>query len=243
MKPQDYTLWSELSGLYLANVSHADRYKTYAEKLSPAGLTTIVVSDFLKDNSPAIDVAHWRTFSVYEMGEDQQQRVVQTVSALEAIGASRTAAAVRDARSTSPFAAFEDLDPAYPASFLKAMQNVKGLDLMNHLRKSVAEAFPEMAEKAGFPVKSTKSVAPSAECETREQIEQFLEQFAAAHTTELQADIDRYGDPRTAPGFTVERRQQELERRSRQILRREAQLEDIEKMQQFMSRIVKLDNG
>ena len=43
----DYTDWAHVAGLYVRNISNADRYRAYAEKLSKAGVVTRVVYDFL----------------------------------------------------------------------------------------------------------------------------------------------------------------------------------------------------
>jgi hypothetical protein len=88
MNAQDYADWSELSGLYLRNLSHVDRYDTYAKLISPAGLTTLIVADFLHENPDGQNVADWRTYSVYETGDERQpimwsRRVEQHVGRLQ----------------------------------------------------------------------------------------------------------------------------------------------------------------
>jgi hypothetical protein len=52
--------------------------------------------------------------------------------------------------------------------------------------------------------------APSRH-ESREEIESLLQQYVVRHQAELQADLDKHGDPRTKAGYTREDRLAELE--------------------------------
>src|SRR5437667_49455 len=104
MTAADYADWCKYAGIYLSNHSHADRYRHYQRKLSPAGLVARIVYDFLRDNAGGIDVQGWRCGSVYEVGADAVFRVEQTALALAAVGAPRVAEKVRTARDTSPLA-------------------------------------------------------------------------------------------------------------------------------------------
>src|SRR5687767_726209 len=97
----DYSEWCQFAGLYVRNVSHADRYRTYQQKISRAGLVTKIAFDFLEQNEGGLDLQGWRNNYVYEMGEDAAYRVEQTALALEAIGAPAVAAQVRTLRDTS----------------------------------------------------------------------------------------------------------------------------------------------
>ena len=97
----DYSDWCRFAGLYLDNISHVDRYRTYQQKISSAGLVTNVVFDFLESNPGGIDLQVWRNSYVYEMGTTATLRVEQTALALEAIGAPRSAAKMRTLRNTS----------------------------------------------------------------------------------------------------------------------------------------------
>ena len=99
----DYAEWCDLAGLYLGNVSHADRYRTFQQKISPAGLAVRIVHDFLVQNDGGIDLARWRSSDVYEIGSDAAYRIEQTAVALEAIGAPRLASRVRTVTDTSLF--------------------------------------------------------------------------------------------------------------------------------------------
>lgn len=237
MNAHDYSAWSELSGLYLKNVSHADRYRTFADQLSPAGVTTVIVHDFLSYHKSSIDVMAWRTFEVYEMGADQKWRVTMTVQALESIGATRVATAVRRSKKQSPFDMFQQLASADLAGFREAMKTYQGEDLMNHMRERIAAASPETAEGSGQPAGTSSVTEPSPEYESREQIELLLEQYVEKNNAVLQADIDRHGDPRLVSGFTVEGRMQELEDQRRRQITISIQREQIGKFHESMKEI------
>ena len=240
MNARSYLEWSRLSGLYLANHSHGDRYATYARVLSPAGLVAVIVGEFLEDAAPppasAIDIPAWRTYSVYEFGADLPRRITLTASALEAIGASRAGAAVREARSHSPFEAL-NIDPSNPMSFMDVIGNAKGPELLGQLQESLARILPGL----GGNTRPTSSPPPSAAWESREEIGQLLETYAAANAAELQGDLDRHGDPRTKPGFTVEGRQRELDAARTRAISQDQQKEDIAKLEGVMRQIEKLD--
>jgi len=244
MNARSYLEWSRLSGIYSANVSHADRYATYARALSSAGLAAVIVGEFLEDAGPTVDIPAWRTHSVYEFGADQQRRITLTAIALETIGATQAAAVVREAKSQSPFEALRNINPSNPGAFLEAMGHVKGPDVLGHLRESLGRMLPGLAANAGGSPPPSSSPSPArAEWETREQIEQLLERFVAANEAELQGDLDRHGDPRTRAGFTVEDRQRELEAARNLAFSRDRQKEDVAKLEELMPQIDKLDSG
>lgn len=242
MRARDYLDWSRMSGLYLRNISHVDRHRTFQPLLSPAGLTAVIVGEFLEDTDSVMDVGAWRTFNVYEVGSDQKERILRTADALDAIGARRTADAVRIAQSNSPFEKFSDLISSGNIDDFRAlMQGVKGVDLLNHLRENVVRAMPEMAEKAGIQKKVSDPPPPvSHEYESREQIEHLLEQFVTTHRADLERDLSRHGDPRQAPGYTREGRLQELEQLRKRIYATEQQKEDADKLQELAAEIRKL---
>ena len=54
----DYSDWTYLAGLYLRNLSHADRYRTFERELSSAGLTVKIVHDFLMSNAEGLVSYH-----------------------------------------------------------------------------------------------------------------------------------------------------------------------------------------
>src|SRR5262245_31376768 len=178
MTAADYSEWCDFAGLYLGNLSHADRYRTFQKKISPAGFVTRVVHDFLRDNDGGIDLQGWRAGNVYEIGADAAYRLEQTALALEAIGTSRVAAGVRSVRDTSIGGML--MRPGQtPEGLRDLMKNVDAAQLVEEFRANVARAFPEMAGQAGFPAK--KPVPPAAEIESWEQVEHLLERYVQAH--------------------------------------------------------------
>lgn len=243
MNAASYLEWSRLSGLYLRNVSHLDRYQTYRPLVSAAGLATIVASEFLESNPGAVNATDWRTHSVYEPGSEAQERVELTAAALDAIGAARVAAAVRSARSNSPFEVLRNMDPKNPKAIIEALKNAGGAPAMlNQLREGAARMAPEMAAKMGL--KAAPQQAPAAadgqfEHETREQIETLLARFVSEHQAELQADLARHGDPRTARGYTPKKRLAELEQLRRRQIARESQRDDADKLNQLIEKLRK----
>src|SRR2546425_3078484 len=120
----DYSAWCKFAGLYLNNVSHADRYRTYQAKISGAGLAAKIVHDLLASNEGGLDLQAWRNNDVYEMGADAAFRIEQTALALEAIGASRTAAKIRTLRNTSITGMFFD----EAVDFKSMMATMKDVD-------------------------------------------------------------------------------------------------------------------
>lgn len=241
MNAASYVEWSELSGLYLRNVSHLDRYQTFRPLISPAGLTTIVVAEFLNGNPGEVNVTDWRTHSVYESGSEGHERAEFTAIALEAIGATRVAEAVRTARSNSPFEMLRNMDPKNPQAMLEAMRNI-GAPAMLNLREGIARMMPDTAAKAGLaaaPQQTPPSAEGEAAYETREQIDALLAQFVTDHQSELEADLARHGDPRTASGYTRKTRLTELDRLRRRQGAREAQREDAGKLNRLIDRLCK----
>lgn len=237
MTSTEYYQWCDLSGIYVANYSHTDRYKTYTKKLSPEGLATVIMSDFLKDNAGGIDLLNWRNYSVYEVSGELDLRLKLTAESLRSVGAPRLADAVTQVKSYSPIALVANLDFSDPKAIQDAMQGINPMDMFKELQH-LAQNFPEVAQQAGIPPKQPPT--PSAEHESREQLEHLLELFVTKHQATLQADIDRHGDPRTQPGFTVEKRRQRLDAEYENHLEREAQRDDLRKLENVVSRIEKL---
>ncbi len=95
MTAADYADWCRYAGLYLNNVSHADWYRTYQNKISPAGLTVKIAFDLVESNPGGLDLQTWRNCDVYEVGADAAFRIEQTALALEAIRAPRAASKIR----------------------------------------------------------------------------------------------------------------------------------------------------
>jgi hypothetical protein len=236
-----YAEWCELSGLYLANLSQADRYKSYAKVLSPAGLTVAVVSEFLDDANPALDVNDWRTHRVHEIGADQIERVERTVSTLREIGAERLAQAVAASRSNSPFDAIQRMLAGGEVPDLANLaKSVNPLDLLGGLQKSLGKLLPGGGDQQAPDEGSTSLDTPRQKTEDRKQVEELLERFAQSHREELQADMDRHGDPRLEPGFTRERRQQELGALRDRWVSHRNQADAIEALTEVMKKLPKI---
>jgi hypothetical protein len=238
----DYADWAHFAGLYVRNVSHADRYRTYAEKLSPAGVATRLVYDFLQDNPGGINLDAWRSQCVYEMGPDAQDRLSRTANALSAVGATRAAERVRTAEDKSMLGRLQQqfLTPSgLPdvSSLLQNMQNVDISAMIAEFRANVARAMPDAAKAHSFPEAERKPVPVDPELETRERIEHLLTEYVKAHQAELRADMDRHGDPRRKPGFDPAKREKELEQIRQREIDREAQVETVEKLGRLLAKL------
>ena len=231
-----YGEWLDLSGLYLANLSHVDRYRTYATQLSPAGVAVAIVGEFLVDVGPSANVNDWRSYNVYEMGPQRGERLELTVTALRQIGAEGLAAAVQNSQSHSPFDALEGLLTGGVPDLATLAKSANPLGMLNSLRESLGRALPGAAGTAA----PTASATPANGQESRSRVEELLEQFAQAHQGELQQDIDRHGDPRLKPGFTMEGRRKELEALRNRWLSQQSQADAIEALSKVMAKIPKL---
>lgn len=244
MDSLDYLDWSRMSGLYLRNVSHVDRYRTFKPLISRPGWITLIVAEFLENADPVIDVGKWRTLCVYEMGAEKGERIALTAEALDAIGATRISAAVRTAQSHSPF---EKITEMLSSGGLTSMDDLRQLmkgtspvDLISHMREHVARAMPDFAEKAGVTPAPGPPPAVSPDHESREQIEHLLEQFIAAHRSELQHDLERHRDPRRQPGFTREKRLKEIDAMRERLYAAQRQKDDAATMKDLMDQVKKL---
>jgi len=237
---KNYAEWCRLSGLYLANLSHVDRYRTYAKLLSPAGLTVAIVSEFLEDANPALDVNDWRTHRVYEFGPEQAERVERTVSALQDIGADGLAQAVASARSRSPFDAIQNMLTGGVPDFTALGMQANPFDMLNSLRESLGRMLPGTEGAPTSNDADTPFDSPDRMKEDRRRVDELLERFAASHGAALGEDIDRHGDPRREPGFTVERRMKELGALRDRWLSHQAQAEAIETLTTIMAKLPKV---
>ncbi len=235
MNYQNYLEWTGLSGIYLRNYSQGDRYRTFKSAVSAAGLTTLIVGEFLQDNrNQRLDITDWRTHSVPEAGGDKRIRIQWTAEALETIGAADVAEAVRHAKSVSPF---DDLMKADGLTdFDKALESGKPQELMNFFQDSlsrvVSGAGPIPEDESEASKAAGRSTTHGAEA--WKQLEQKLQAYVDRHRDELQADIDKHGDPRTQPGFSSKNRMRELDRMRTDLFRRESLLEEVTKLQQLM---------
>src|SRR5262245_12922988 len=197
MNAADYVDWCKFAGFYLGNVSHVERYRAYQPKISAAGFTTVIVHDFLRHNDGGIDLQRWRSGDVYEVGTDADFRIEQTAKALEAIGATRTAAKVRSVQDTSPFAMFSQL-AGNPQAIRDALSQANLPAMMADLRSRIARVLPV---PPGFPVPEQQAVALDKDIETWEQVEHLLDRFVHDHQTELHGDVEKHGDVRAQPDF------------------------------------------
>lgn len=242
MDADSYLDWSRISGLYLGNESHFARYRTYRPLLSSAGFTTIVVAEFLDDNRDEIEVDEWRTHAVYEPGNQCTQRVAWTAEALDAIGATRTAAAVRSATSHSPFDLLQNSALSDPQALLAAMREQGLPAMLDHLRTGAARLFPDILGSPNPAAPSAPSSSPpraTSATETRHQVTLLLADFVARHQTELTSDLQRHGDPRTVPGFTRKGRLTELELQARQATARDRERSDAELLDKLRRKLQK----
>lgn len=235
----DYAEWCDLAGLYLGNVSHADRYRTFQHKISPAGLSVRIVHDFLKQNDGGIDLTRWRSSDVYEIGSDAAYRVEQTAVALEAIGAPRLAARVRTVPDTSLFGQLTRAADK-PGALLEQARQLDPAKMMQELRGRIARAMPDLAAEVGLPIPPKTSVPPTPDFESWEQVEYLLTRYVEAHTDDLRRDMAKYGDVRTQPGFDPEARRVELEVLRRQHADQQYQQEQVVAMTRLMDEIERL---
>jgi hypothetical protein len=227
----NYVEWTDITGLYLGNVSDADRYRVIQSKISRAGFVTRVVHDFLRDSDGGIDLQRWRNMDIPEIGDDAAFRIEETAKALEAIGAPRIAAKMRTVRDTSLGGQIRE-----NLGSLKSMDDLRSLvnpmDLLSEMRGNLARHFPGMAAQAGLPIPEKKSVPLDPDIEPFEQVELLLTKYVQAHQPELQADLDKHGDVRQQPGFDPELREQELEAMRRQAAEHGRQRDDLQTMQE-----------
>jgi hypothetical protein len=240
MNAEDFVQWCRLAGLYLGNESHYARYRAYAEKISPCGVNVAIICEFLEENTPVIDLQEWRNYRVYEMGGQQKARVEMTAAALEAIGATRAASKVRTVQNTSSMHQLTqqmmNLGDKSPEELMSSMGDLKMVDLLKDLQQNVASAFPNLA---GDRADSSPPPSADSDIESREEIEYLLEHYVTDNESTLQADIEKYGDPRTTPGFTVKNREKELEDLERREYSRKDQLRDIDELQMYMQTLEK----
>jgi hypothetical protein len=240
MSPQDYWDWSEVSGIYIKNVSHLERYQTYQKGLSPAGVNVVVTFDFLRDNRADIDLNHWRSFSVYEPGADSQKRIELTATALRAIGAQRVAAKLLTVNHSSPMDSvermMEQLLTGEPLDQIKGTSGMNLSDLMKGMQASLSQLMPGLIDEAG-----NASATPNVDTdiETHEIVEALLTEYVREHQDELLADVAKHGDPRSEPKYSRQNRMNELDRMRQRYYEVEEQKETATKICQYLTQIEK----
>lgn len=233
---QDYTDWCLYAGLYLKNHSHADRYRTYEQKISEAGLVTRIVHDFIHDMDDVVDLTNWRSYSVYETGKYLKYRIEKTVFALQTIGATRVAEKIPTAKNRSPMSQLMQAR----GNLEDAMQEIDPAQAMQDFRNNLAKQFPEIAAQAGYTPTPSPPTPIDPDIETLTEINALLEAYVTSHQEELQADLDRLGDPRQDPDFDPQRRLQELEEQRLREAQRESQLEAIQALKRQMKEFARL---
>src|SRR4051812_9384344 len=235
----DYADWAHFAGLYVRNISRADRYRAYAAKLSRAGLVIRVVYDFLEDNSGGIDLDSWRSQCVYEFGAEAQYRLTCTADALAAVGAGRAAERVRVAEDRSTLGRLQQqlFTPSGLPDIASLMQSTDVSKLMAEFRANVFRAMPNLAAAQGIPPPEAKPVPVDPEVETRERIEHLLAEYVLANQASLQADMERHGDPRRRPGFNPGEREKELSAICQHEVDREVQIETAEKLERGLVKL------
>lgn len=238
MNANEYADWCKYAGIYPGNVSNGDEFRTYAAKLSPAGLNVLVVRTFVRQNREGVNIGQWRNFYVAGSAADVQAQLEQTTAALHAIGASQAAHLVATSEDTSVIGQlqqfFKKPTGGEQPSIGDLAARVNPADLMNELRQNFATMFPGEAAAAGIePTDSPKR--PNESCESLEQIETLLQNFVEEHIAELKADIQKYGDVRSQPDFDPDYREEQIRQQSRRELMLEQEQEDAAKINQLIA--------
>jgi hypothetical protein len=166
------------------------------------------------------------------VGADAAFRVEQTALALEAVGAPRVAARVRAARDDSPLGRLFDR-PGDVGAVREFMAQVDPAQVLEQLRANLARGQRDLAAAAGLPVPPKPPVPPDADIESWEQVEHLLGQYVREHAADLRADVEKYGDARTRPGFDPQKRLEELGRLYRREVDREFQQQHVNEMRQL----------
>lgn len=230
---QDYTDWCRYTGLYLKNHSKADRYQTYEQKISEAGLVTRIVHDFLDDMGTDYDLQWWRSYAIYETGQELKYRLGKTVFALNEIGAVRIAGKIPTVKNRS-FSSMVIEGQLTAKDMLENLKNFDPSQAKKDIRKSITTQAPEIAEQAGIPVNQASDQTPDPEIETAAEIRALLDAYVTSHQTELQADLDRLGDPRRDPDFDPEAHLAELQEQFYREERAKMQQRDLQLLQKYI---------
>ncbi|WP_339732703.1 hypothetical protein [uncultured Gimesia sp.] len=233
---QDYTDWCRYAGLYLNNHSHAERYRTYEQKISETGLITRIVHDFIEGAGDAIDLTNWRSYSVYETGKYLKYRIEKTAFAFREIGATRIAEKIPTAENRSPISQLMKAR----GNLQEQMQQIDPAAALNELRKNLANEFPELADQAGYTPDNSPPTPDDPEIETLSEIRVLLDAYVTSHQEDLQSDLDKHGDPRQAPAFDPEAHLQELETQRLREAQRAAQLDAIQSLKRQMKKFEQL---
>lgn len=202
MNAADYFDWWQYSGTGLGTDSPGEKYEQLQRELSAAGANVVIVGEFLQQNPDAVDTDIWRKMHVFGLEGVQVQ---MTAEALQAIGAGRTAGAVRNAKSLlADLPSFEQLQQGaeIDRSVLEQAMNNLRAQMLTMIPEALDGAPPDVRERVE---ETLPRAAQSADAETREEIALLLDRYAAAHADELRRDMEQHGDPRQSPGFDPER--------------------------------------
>ena len=248
MNAAEYFDWWLFSGTGLGTASPGETLEQLRQELSRAGATVVIVGKFLNQNPDVIDVARWRRTEVWGLESVQVQL---TAEALEAVGATGAAAAVR--RGVRPRPADQDrpadegkVVPGPRGQFLKlfpgAPPGESVPEMMNNLRERIVARFPEMAGGMPGDVRAQLPQPRQTEgAETREEVARLLDEYVTAHREELEGDVARHGDPRQARGFDRERALEDRARQSKRLFLFRAQRGEVpllrEKLDKLRQRI------
>ncbi|WP_417383851.1 ankyrin repeat domain-containing protein [Gimesia sp.] len=230
---QDYTDWCNYAGLYLKNYSKADRYQTYEQKISEVGLVTRIVHDFLHDMGDDYDLQWWRSYAINETGNELKYRIHKTIFALNAIGAIRIAEKIPTIKNRS-FSGMIMESQSENKDFQELMQSFDPAQLRRDIQKSIANEIPEIAKQAGIPVNQSSDQTFDPEIETAAEIRLLLDAYVTSHQEELQADLDRLGDPRLNPEFDPEAHLAELQEQHFREERAKTQQRDLQLLQEYI---------
>lgn len=207
MNAAEYYDWWKFSGTAIGATTPGETYRQIARKLSPAGVHVVVATEFLQRNPAAIDLARWRA------GLFEYEPVKFTIESLDAIGADKTAAALRNgegARRPMPTVAEVRRGIAWDDASTTAA--------MGELRTRIFA----MSEAAGsLPAELRDQIPPaqqSQNAETRGEVSQLLDTYVAQHQDELAGDVAKLGDPRQAPDFDEQRFHEEQRRQHQRLL-------------------------
>lgn len=237
-----YHDWSEVSGLSVADSLPMERYRTLQPLISASGLTVIVVADLLRETAPELDLISWRKHGLHEFPPDRKERADLTIASLEAIGAVQAAAVMKNVE-----VPMESLTELFSGGLgeggvRKALESVNLTDLMKNIQENIAYNLPRMFGGSGKLPDLPQSESDSSsitEHESRGEIERLLQRYAETCDLELQADIDRHGDPRILPGYSRKERLRELQQMREGLLQVELQKLNVRKLKGAMNSIRK----
>lgn len=216
MTASDYVDWQRYSGTCYTTESRVAMLRLAERELSTAGVVILAVTQFLEENRDGLDLPRWRR-DVLAVPEVAVLHVQRTARALAAIGASRVAAVLP---------ALEAPVPAWKSGHIPAQRpDIKAIQAMMREALSGAgasgqsqgtalAALASRLQQALHPV-TTTAPPQLPPVESPAELQRLLEQFAAAHQSELAGDVERYGDPRRKPDFDPQQRLTQIEQEYR----------------------------